>query len=100
CILFAFGIAALVGWINGFLVVTTGLPSFIVTLGGLFILRGLTIGITRDMTGRTQIPGMAQLSQGDPLAPWFGGQAFQGLFTWAGAYGLVAEVPHGAAGGG
>ena len=96
CILFAFAVAAAVGWINGFLVVATGLPSFIVTLGGLFILRGLTIGITRAMTGRTQIPGMAQLSQGDPLAPWFGGQAFQGLFAWASAHGLVAKLPNGA----
>ena len=30
------------GWIQGFIVVRSGLPSFIVTLGGLFFLRGLT----------------------------------------------------------
>ena len=30
------------GWLQGFIVVKTGLPSFIVTLGGLFFLRGLT----------------------------------------------------------
>ena len=30
------------GWIQGFIVVKSGLPSFIVTLGGLFFLRGLT----------------------------------------------------------
>ncbi|MEK9729825.1 MAG: ABC transporter permease, partial [Alphaproteobacteria bacterium] len=28
------------GWIQGFIVVRSGLPSFIVTLGGLFFLRG------------------------------------------------------------
>lgn len=30
------------GWIQGYIVVRSGLPSFIVTLGGLFFLRGLT----------------------------------------------------------
>ena len=30
------------GWVQGTIVVKTGLPSFIVTLGGLFTLRGLT----------------------------------------------------------
>ena len=30
------------GWIQGIIVVKSGLPSFIVTLGGLFFLRGLT----------------------------------------------------------
>ena len=30
------------GWAQGFIVVKSGLPSFIVTLGGLFFLRGLT----------------------------------------------------------
>ena len=30
------------GWIQGFIIVRSGLPSFIVTLGGLFFLRGLT----------------------------------------------------------
>jgi len=44
-----------VGFVNGMLVVKTGLPSFIITLGALFILRGVTIGETRSITGRTQI---------------------------------------------
>ncbi len=30
------------GWLQGYIVVRSGLPSFIVTLGGLFFLRGLT----------------------------------------------------------
>ena len=30
------------GWLQGYIVVKSGLPSFIVTLGGLFFLRGLT----------------------------------------------------------
>ena len=52
----AFAVAILVGYMNGLIVVKTRLPSFIVTLASLFILRGLSIGITRAVTGRTQIP--------------------------------------------
>ena len=43
----AFAVAILVGYLNGLIVVKTRLPSFIVTLASLFILRGLSIGITR-----------------------------------------------------
>jgi simple sugar transport system permease protein len=51
-------ISLAVGFLNGIVVVKTGLPSFIVTLGALFILRGVTIGETRNLTGRTQIGGV------------------------------------------
>jgi simple sugar transport system permease protein len=47
-----------VGFANGVVVVRTGLPSFIVTLGSLFILSGGTIGMTRLITGRTQVGGL------------------------------------------
>jgi simple sugar transport system permease protein len=48
-------ISLIVGFLNGILVVRTGLPSFIITLGSLFIIRGATIGTTRMITGRTQL---------------------------------------------
>ena len=51
----ALAVALGVGWLNGIMVVRTGLPSFIITLGSLFIIRGLTIGSTRVITGRTQL---------------------------------------------
>jgi simple sugar transport system permease protein len=54
-VLLAFAVALVVGFLNGYLVIKTGLPSFIVTLGMLFALRGLTIGFARLLTGRTQI---------------------------------------------
>jgi simple sugar transport system permease protein len=54
-ILAAFAVAALVGLFNGYVVVKTGLPSFIVTLGMLFALRGATIGLSRVLTDRTQL---------------------------------------------
>jgi simple sugar transport system permease protein len=50
--------ALAVGFANGLVVVRTRLPSFIVTLGSLFILSGSTIGMTRLVTGRTQVGGL------------------------------------------
>lgn len=56
----AFAVALLIGMLNGALVLRTGLPSFIVTLGVLFMVRGATIGFTRIVTGRTQVGNLNQ----------------------------------------
>src|SRR5215204_2064582 len=53
--------ALLLGAFNGLLVLRTGLPSFIVTLGTLLIIRGVTVGITRRITGRTVVGGLDDL---------------------------------------
>jgi simple sugar transport system permease protein len=53
-----FALAGFVGFINGWLVVKTGLPSFLVTLAMLFVGRGLTIAGTRGLAGRTQLGGL------------------------------------------
>jgi len=57
-IIAALALALAIGYLNGLMVVRTGLPSFIITLGSLFIVRGATIGITRLLTGRTQLGGL------------------------------------------
>ncbi len=65
-------IAALaVGAINGFLVNRTKLPSFIITLATLFIIRGLTVGLTRLITGRTQVGGVKEALGYDSAATFF-----------------------------
>ena len=96
CILLAFAIACLVGYINGSIVIRTGLPSFIVTLGGLFILRGATIGFTRWLTGRTQVSGLKKLAEQDWLAPLFAGEVGQTLMVWLANAGLIATRADGA----
>jgi simple sugar transport system permease protein len=90
CIVLAFGVAALVGLVNGLLVVRTGLPSFIVTLAGLFVLRGLTLALTRAITNRTQVSGLGEFVPHDWLAQLFTGQVLQGLFRWMGSMGWIA----------
>jgi simple sugar transport system permease protein len=52
--------AVLVGLMNGYLVMRTGLPSFIVTLGTQYILLGATTGLTTMITGLTQVGGLNQ----------------------------------------
>jgi simple sugar transport system permease protein len=70
-VLLAFAVALAIGFANGYLVIWTRLPSFIVTLGTLFILRGLTIGLTRAITGRTQVGGLNAAVEADPIAGIF-----------------------------
>jgi len=63
----AFALALLIGAFNGALVVSTKLPSFIITLATLFVFRGLTIALTRMLTNRTQL-GHADEAPGFALA--------------------------------
>lgn len=90
-IIFAFAGAMSIGFINGYIVVRTGLPSFIVSLAFLFILRGLTIGLSQFFTNRTIIGGVRDIAeeQNDWMAPLFGGKAFQGFFQWLGDNGWI-----------
>lgn len=53
-LLFAIG----VGWLNGWLVVKTGLPSFIITLATMFGLRGANVGVTRLVTDQVRVEGI------------------------------------------
>lgn len=66
-------VAVAVGAFNGWLVTRTGLPSFIVTLGMLFLIRGVTIGVTRFFTGRTQVGGLGEYTEDDPIVFLFAG---------------------------
>lgn len=56
----AVALGAAIGFANGYLVVRTRLPSFIVTLGTLFIVRGLAIAVPRMLTRRTQLGGLEE----------------------------------------
>ncbi len=80
-ILAALAIGLLVGLINGILVVRTAVPSFIVTLGTLFAVAGLTLGFSVILTGTTSVALKA-----GPEAKWllghFIGGAFQVIILW------------------
>lgn len=54
-IVVVFAFAALVGFINGMIVIKTGLPSFIVTLATFFVLRGANLAVTKELTGTVRV---------------------------------------------
>jgi simple sugar transport system permease protein len=90
-IIVAFLIALAIGALNGYLVIKTGLPSFIVTLAFLFVLRGLTIYGAIATTRQTIIGGVAEVAQGDPLAWLFGGKIGGSFFAWLADIGLIEK---------
>lgn len=88
--------AAFVGVVNAQIVIRTGLPSFIVTLAFLFILRGLSlVGLKWATGGATQLRGVKETVAGSYLAGLFSGDAFQGVFAWMAENNLIAKFPNG-----
>ena len=73
-----------IGALNGIIVVRTGLPSFIVTLAFLFILRGFTIYLPQLIERKTIIGGIDKAAEGDWLAALFGGKILKGTVHLAG----------------
>ncbi len=95
-ILFAFAGSMVLGALNGYLVVRTRLPSFIVTLASLFILRGLTLALSIRFANRTVISGVGDLVGKDWLAAtFFQGAVGRGLFRWMAGAGWIAVLPNG-----
>lgn len=101
--LFAFAVALSLGWLNGWLVVRTGLPSFIVTLAFFFILRGLSLAVSVIFTGKTILSTHGDLVlhdmiAQDPLVSFlFNGYTFTGLFDALAGAGVFAARDDGRA---
>jgi len=80
--------AVLIGTLNGYLVLRTGLPSFIITLGTGYILLGSTTGLTSKLTGLTVVNGIDQAPGYSSAHAIFatalgGGQLFPIEILWA-----------------
>lgn len=88
--------AAIIGSINAQIVLRTGLPSFIVTLAFMFILRGLSlVGLKWATGGATQLRGVKDAIGDSYLAGLFSGNAFQGVFSWLADHDLIGKFPTG-----
>jgi len=48
-------VALAIGFLNGFLVMKTGLPSFIVTLGTFFVLRGVNLAVVKQIIHQVSV---------------------------------------------
>lgn len=88
-IILTFVLCIAIGAVNGWIVVRTGLPSFIVTLAFLFILRGFTIFFPQLIERQTIIGGIDRAAEGDWLAPVFGGKVFGFVFDWLASIGAI-----------
>jgi simple sugar transport system permease protein len=101
--LFAIGVACALGALNGWLVVKTGLPSFIVTLAFYFVLRGLSLALSVLMTGKTIVSSngpavLSELIAGDPVVhALFQGHVLTGAFNALAHAGLIAARDDGTA---
>jgi simple sugar transport system permease protein len=90
---FAFAGSMALGAVNGYLVVRTKLPSFIVTLAFMFILRGLTLALSIQFADRTIISGVGDVAAQDWFArTLFQGVAFHDLMIYLGHLGLLRMV--------
>ncbi|WP_249688524.1 ABC transporter permease [Microvirga sp. 3-52] len=89
-------VAAVLGGLNGQMVIRTRLPSFIVTLAFLFILRGLSlVGLKWATGGSTQMRGIGDQAGEGIIRELFSGNAFEGVFSWLAAHDVIAKFPNG-----
>jgi simple sugar transport system permease protein len=90
-----FGFAAVVGAINGTITVRLSIPSFLVTLGMMFMLRGLGLAVSLIVAGTTQVYGLKAKLVADPLYPLLVGNVFGmpvALYWWIGLALLGAHL--------
>ena len=60
-----------IGFLNGYLVMRTGIPSFLITLGTFFVLQGANLGVTKLVTNQVSTTDIRQIEGFDSLANVF-----------------------------
>lgn len=73
-VLLALAMSLAIGAFNGWLLLKTGLPSFLVTLGTFFILQGVNLGITRLLTGNVASSTISDMDGFDSAKKIFGSE--------------------------
>lgn len=95
-VLLTIAVGLALGWVNAQIVLRTGLPSFIVTLAFLFILRGLSlVGLKWATGGSTQMRGIDEAVAGHMFVGLFSGYAFEDAFAWMAREGWIASFDNG-----
>ena len=70
-----------IGFLNGYLVMRTGIPSFLITLGTFFILQGANLGVTKLVTGSVSSPNINRMDGYNLLSAIFAGSFRVGSVT-------------------
>lgn len=81
-ILAGLGIGLLVGFVNGYLVNRTEVPSLIITIGTMFSVMGLTLGFTVMIAGSTGVSMVPQATTKMLLGQFVGGMFQVTMFWW------------------
>jgi simple sugar transport system permease protein len=77
-----------IGFLNGYLVMRTGIPSFLITLGTFFVLQGANLGVTKLVTGSVSTPDISHMDGYNSLGKVFsssfdiGGVTIWGTVIW------------------
>ncbi len=95
----ALAVSLSIGALNGFLLLRTGLPSFLVTLGTFLMLQGLNLAVTKLLTGNVatdSISGMDGFGQAHAVfassVPIAGAQVKVTVLWWLGFAALASWV--------
>ncbi len=70
-----------IGFINGWLVTKTGIPSFLITLSTFFMLRGINLGVTKMVTGTVATPNVSDIEGFDSAKAVFASEFALGSVT-------------------
>jgi simple sugar transport system permease protein len=91
--------ALAIGFMNGYLVMKTGIPSFLITLGTFFVLQGANLALTKVIGGSVSSPDISQMQGFKALSKVFasswtvGGVTIWGsVFWWIGFVALSAWI--------
>lgn len=90
----ALGLGLAVGFVNGFLVLRTGMPSLVVTIGTMFAVMGLTLGFAVMLTGSTSTSIVPSATTQMLLGHYFGGMFQVTIFWWLGFVAVIGFVLH------
>ena len=82
-------LALVIGFINGYLVVRTGIPSFLITLGTFFVLQGANLAVTKIVSGSVASQSVSDIQGFDSLKsvfaaelPFFGAKLKITVIWW------------------
>jgi simple sugar transport system permease protein len=83
----------LIGFLNGYLVMKTGIPSFLITLGTFFVLQGANLGVTKLVTNAVSSPDISKIQGYDSLGKIFASSFKVGSVTvWTSVLWWIAFV--------
>ncbi|MFC4693416.1 MULTISPECIES: ABC transporter permease [Geodermatophilus] len=80
-VLFSLAVALVIGFVNGYLVVRTGIPSFLITLSTFFVLQGVNLGVTKIVTGTVATPNVSDIDGFDSARAVFASDIDLGFIT-------------------